>query len=56
MPAKVVPDACLTASLVVFDAQAEEHDARQLEDIRQSEPEFYAMVTAVLQRARNELA
>jgi hypothetical protein len=37
-------------------AQAEEHDAQELEDIRLSQPDYYARVTAVLTRARSELS
>ncbi|GAQ80166.1 NAD(P)-binding Rossmann-fold superfamily protein [Klebsormidium nitens] len=36
--------------------EAEAHEARTLADIASSEPQFYAMVTAVLQRARRDLA
>lgn len=39
-------------NLVLFTFQeAEEHEAKTLEDIRKNEPEFYEMVSKVLQRA-----
>lgn len=44
----------LFPDLICLSFQADEHESRTLEDIKEGEPEFFVRVTSILKRAELE--